>query len=249
MQETLKLLEELKLRGFSSALEEKIDKHPKQREEILEVLKSLSKTEIAQRKEKSVAYRVCQAHFGEIKTIDTFDFNFSPSTIKAKNRYLKLLEADIVSQKLSVLFVGTSGAGKTHLAKSLGYRLCQKNTRVRFTTFSALGIDLSAADSAGILKRVLLQYTQPELLILDEIGYVSRLRELESNLVFQIISQRYESGRSSVITTNKPFGEWNQIFHNDAMAHAIIDRLAERSEVFHLEGPSYREAHRKRLAD
>ena len=73
------------------------------------------------------------------------------------------------------------------------------------------------------------------------------LREPESNLVFQILSQRYEARRSTAVTTNKPFGEWNQTFHNDAMAHAVIDRLVERSEVFHLEGKSYRETHRQRL--
>ena len=96
------------------------------------------------------------------------------------------------------------------------------------------------------LKKLHKNIDTPALLIIDEIGY-TRLREIESNLVFQIISQRYENKRSTVITTNRPFGEWNQIFHNDAMAVALLDRLIERSEVFLLEGKSYRETHRKRL--
>ncbi|MBF0494909.1 MAG: ATP-binding protein, partial [Candidatus Omnitrophica bacterium] len=79
-------------------------------------------------------------------------------------------------------------------------------------------------------------------------GYTA-LREEDSNLVFQIISQRYEHKRSVMITTNRPFGEWNQTFHNDSMAHALIDRLIERSEVFHLKGQSYRETHRKKMND
>ena len=109
-----------------------------------------------------------------------------------------------------------------------------------------MSLELTTAESTGTLKRTMLAYTQPALLILDEVGYVS-LCESESNLVFQIISQRYENKRSIMITTNRPFGEWNQIFHNDAMAHALLDRLIERSEIFHLEGKSYRETHRKRL--
>ncbi|MBU1783940.1 MAG: ATP-binding protein [Candidatus Omnitrophica bacterium] len=128
----------------------------------------------------------------------------------------------------------------------MGYFLCQDRLRVRFTTLENMSLDLKTADSTGTLRKAMLAYTQPALLIIDEIGY-TRLREIESNLVFQIISQRYENKRSTVITTNRPFGEWNQIFHNDAMAHALLDRLVERSEVFHLEGKSYRETHRKRL--
>lgn len=109
-----------------------------------------------------------------------------------------------------------------------------------------MGIDLRTADATGTLKKTMQIFTQPALLILDEIGYTN-LRDDESNLTFQIISQRYENKRSTLITTNRPFGEWNQIFHNDAMAHALLDRLIQRSEVFHLEGKSYRETHRKKL--
>ena len=121
-----------------------------------------------------------------------------------------------------------------------------KNRRVRFTTLSAMALDLLTAEHTGTLKKLMTEYTHPALLIIDEVGYVV-LRENESNLVFQILSRRYEARRSTAVTTNKPFGEWNQTFHNDAMAHALIDRLTEKSEVFYLEGPSYRETHRQRL--
>jgi len=109
-----------------------------------------------------------------------------------------------------------------------------------------MSVDLVTADQTGTLKKTMLQFSQPALLLIDEVGYVT-MREMESNLIFQIISQRYEANKSTVITTNRPFGEWNQIFHNDAMAHAVIDRLAQKSEVFYLEGKSYRETHRERL--
>ena len=246
MQQLKDLLAEIKLHAFSENLETAINRHPQEREAIIRVLTALAEAERSNRRERNVQYRIREAKFGQIQTTDTFDFGFNASTLKIKNRYLKLLETDITEQGLSVLFVGTSGLGKTHLARALGWSLCQKGRRVRFSTLSSMALDLLTAEQTGTLKKTMSEYTHPALLILDEVGYVV-LREPESNLVFQILSQRYESRRSTAVTTNKPFGEWNQTFHNDAMAHAVIDRLVERSEVFHLEGKSYRETHRQRL--
>ena len=246
MQNLKDRLTQLKLDAFLENLEPALDAHPKDREVIVGVLTKLAEAELARRQQRNVQYRIEQARFGQIQTVETFDFNYNPSTLKAKNRFLRLIQADILAESLSVLFVGTSGLGKTHLARALGYQLCQKGRRVRFTTLAKLALDLTTAEATGTLKKTMLHYTQPSLLIIDEMGY-GNLHESESNLVFQILSQRYETRHSTVVTTNKPFGEWNQIFHNDAMAHAILDRLAERSEVFHLEGKSYRETHRQRL--
>ncbi len=246
MEQLKLLLEELKLRDCSKNIETALDSNPASREEIIKTLKILFTSERIHRKEKTVQYRIEKAKFGQIQTIDTFDFKHNPSTLKIKNRYLKLYTPEVITQGLCVLIVGSSGLGKTHLARALGYFFAQESQRVRFTTLSAMALELTTADTCGTLKKTMLNYTQPALLIIDEIGYVN-LREVESNLVFQIISQRYENKRSTMITTNRTFGEWNQIFHNDAMAHALLDRLAEKSEVFHLEGKSYRETHRKKL--
>jgi DNA replication protein DnaC len=246
MQKLMDQLSQLKLPTFIENLQKIVDETPQSKEAILKALRDLSAAEITQRKERNVAYRIEDAKFQQIQTVDTFNFNYNPSTQKLKNRYLKLFDADITTQGLCVLFVGSSGLGKTHLARALGYHLCQCAQRVLFSTISHMAVDLTTADSTGVLKKAFGHYTKPALLILDEVGYVS-LREPESNLVFQIISQRHDKRRSTIVTTNKSFGEWNQIFHNDAMAHAIVDRLAERSEVFHLEGKSYRETHRERM--
>jgi len=236
----------LKLKAFHGHLSTALEKHSSAQEGILSTLDELAQAEIALRQERSVAYRIEHACFERIQTIDTFDFEYNPATKKIKHRYLRLFEADLTEQGLCALFVGSAGLGKTHLARALGYRLCQKNRRVLFTTTHALAVNLTTAETTGTLKRVLQTYIQPALLILDEVGYVG-LRELESNLLFQVLSARYEKQRPVVVTTNRPFGEWNQIFHNDAIAHAILDRLTEKSEVFHLEGKSYRETHRQRL--
>lgn len=246
MKTLIEELSALKLDAFAASVEREIDNHPEAREAIIDSISNLAKAEIAARKEKSVAYRIQQARFEQIQTIDAFDFNYNQSTKKIKSRYLKLIGADMIGQGVSALFVGGCGLGKTHLARALGYRLCQDGHRVLFTTMARMALHLTASDSTGMLKRTIDHYVQPALLILDEVGYVG-LRELESNLVFQIVSTRYDKRRPFAVTTNRPFGEWNQIFHNDAIAHAILDRLAHRSEVFYLEGKGYRETHRERI--
>ena len=246
MENLASLLIELKLQSFSENFEPALNRYPGCQKEIIEILEGLCLSELSHRKEKRVAYRIEQARFRQIQTVDTFNFKYNASTLKIKNRYLKLYTPDLIAQGISVLLVGASGLGKSHLARALGYFFCQQGMRVRFTTLSAMTLDLTTAEATSTLKKVMFTYTQPTLLVIDEVGYVS-LRELESNLVFQIISQRYENRRSIVVTTNRPFGEWNQTFHNDAMAHALLDRLIERSEVFYLEGKSYRETHRNRL--
>jgi DNA replication protein DnaC len=237
----------IKLDAFASGIEGVIDRHPQAREAILDALMRLTEAEIASRKEKTVAYRIREAKFERIETAETFNFEFNQSTRKIKNRYLKLIESDFAAQGLCALFVGGPGLGKTHLARAIGYRLCQKGSRVLFTTASSMTLALAAAGTTGTLRKTIDHYTQPALLIIDELGYV-RLGETESNLAFQIISARHDRRRSTIVTTNRIFEEWNQVFHNDAIAHAIIDRLVERSEVFHLEGKqTYRETHRQRL--
>jgi DNA replication protein DnaC len=246
MKKLISLLEDLKLRNCAKNIEDELSRCAESRSDFIEILEKLCESELASRREKTIAYRIEQARLGQIQTVDTFDFKYNASTAKIKTRYLKLYTPDIITQGLSVLFVGSTGLGKTHLARALGYYICQNCLRVAFTTLPRMGLELKTADSTGTLKKTMLAYTQPALLIIDEIGYAN-LGEDESNLVFQIISQRYENKRSIVVTTNRPFGEWNQTFRNDAMAHALIDRLVERSEVFYLEGKSYRETHRKRL--
>jgi DNA replication protein DnaC len=130
------------------------------------------------------------------------------------------------------------------LARALGYAQCQRGHRVLFTTLAALVNRLSAAEATKSLHRALKSYQSPLVLCVDEIGYAT-LRQPESHLLFQVLSVRHDRKRPTLITTNRVFGEWNQIFADDAVAHAILDRLAERAEVFHLEGTSYRETHRR----
>lgn len=129
--------------------------------------------------------------------------------------------------------------GKTHLATSLGYAACQEGHSVLFANAIAVINDLSMANKRGLLKRQLRVYQAPELLILDEIGYLP-IDQHGADLLFQVISQRYERG-SIVLTTNKPFKQWATIFNNDAsITSAVLDRLLHHAESITIEGSSYR---------
>ena len=214
---------------------------------LREALEALADRELARRTQRRVEARLQAARFVQVQTADTFNFEYNAGTRKLRGRYLNLLRTDLAAEGVGALFVGGSGLGKTHLARALGYAQCQRGRRVLFTTLAALVNRLTAAEATKRLHAALQQAQAPEILIVDEVGYVA-LRQPESHLVFQVLSARHDRRKSTVITTNRVFGEWNQIFADDAVAHAILDRLAERAEVFHLEGTSYRETHRRPAA-
>jgi DNA replication protein DnaC len=219
-------------------------RHPEARAPVRALLETLVDRELARRTEHKVAARLKAAKFVQVQTADTFNFEYNAATRKLRSRYLNLLATDLVAEGIGALFVGGSGLGKTHLARALGYVQCQRGHRVLFTTLATLVNRLSAAEATKSLHQALKTYQGPSVLCLDELGYVA-LRQPESHLVFQVLSVRHDRKKPTIITTNRVFGEWNQIFTDDAVAHAILDRLAERAEVFHLEGTSYRETHRR----
>ena len=220
------------------------ERHPAERAAVREVLEALVDHELARRRERLVAARIRAAKFVEVQTADTFDFEYNVATRKLRSRYLNLLATDLVAEGVGALFVGRSGLGKTHLARALGYAQCQRGHRVLYTTLAAMVNHLSAAEATKALHHALKTYQSPACLILDELGYVA-LRQPDGHLVFQVISARHDRKKPTVVTTNRVPSEWNQTFADDAVAHAILDRLAERAEVFHLEGKSYRETHRR----
>lgn len=239
-------LDQLRLASFSQALQRLIERDVAEGERLAAHLERMADAELAWRRDRAVARRIQEAHFGQVKTVEAFDFEDSACTRKLKARYLKLHRSDVVAEHLSTVFYGATGLGKTHLAKALGYAACQRNQWVLFEPCAKVLNALVAAEATKDLERAVRRYVSPALLILDEVGYVS-LSTTEANLFFQVISRRHELGRPCVLTTNKPFNEWNQVFHGDATAHVIVDRLTERAEIFTLEGESYRKRHRQGL--
>lgn len=183
--------------------------------------------------------KIRTARFGRVQTVENFDFRHSKTTEKIEKSYL-ILHAGIARDNLpSAVFTGHAGTGKTHLARALGYAACQKGLSVLFLTAAQMVNHLQHAQKTFNLEAELNKYRKPQVLIVDELGYVA-LDTQASNLFFQVISFRHDAELGTIATTNLPFGKFNQIFANDAIAHAIVDRLVNEAEVFYMEGDSYR---------
>src|SRR5262249_21077808 len=166
------------------------------------------------------------------------------ATEKLEKPYRTLYESISRETLPSAVFTGTAGQGKTHLARAVGYGACQKGLSVLFVPCAEMVNHLEHAQKTFTLESELNKYRRPHVLIIDELGYVS-LDTQASNLFFQVISARHDAGLGTVATTNLPFGKFNQIFANDAIAHAIVDRLVNTAEIFFMEGSSYREHQRE----
>lgn len=200
--------------------------------------------EIAERKASQIASRIKSSRFKRIQTVDAFNFDHSKATQDLKKSYLALHAGISTNNLPSAVFAGNAGLGKTHLARALGYAACQKGLSTLFITAAEMVNRLCAAQKSLTIENELSKYRRPQVLIIDELGYVT-LDNQSSNLFFQVISARHDQSLGTIATTNIPFGKFNQIFANDAIAHAIVDRLVNEAEVFYLEGPSYREHQRQ----
>jgi DNA replication protein DnaC len=203
----------------------------------LEYLRRLIEGEYSERRQRVIERRVKAARFPVLKTLEQFRWDWPKKINRLQVQHLFRLE--FVAQKANAVFLGNVGLGKTHLATALGYAACQEGYTVRFANAISVINDLSAAQKRGLLKRQLKKYLLPELLILDELGYLP-IDQHGADLLFQVISQRYEQG-SIVLTTNKPFKQWASIFNNDStIASAVVDRLMHHAEAVVIEGQSYR---------
>ena len=198
---------------------------------------NLVQGETALRWDNSIKRRVGMARFPVIKTMDQFQWTW-PEKIK-RPQLQQLFRLNFIDQKANVMLLGGVGLGKTHIATALGYQACLKGYTVLFTTAVDVINTLSAAHAADQLKFALKKYLKPNLLILDELGYLP-IDKHGADLLFQIISYRYEKG-SIIITSNRAYKEWPHIFNNDAtLTSAILDRLLHHAVTMIIEGKSYR---------
>ena len=197
--------------------------------------------ELAWRHERLVVRLVKQARLPVIKTMDTFDWGH-PTSIP-RNLVLNALKLDFVAKKGHVIFLGRGGLGKTHLALAIAYAACQREIRTLYTTAADMINRLVASQADHGLERALRRYCSPRLLVIDELGYLP-LDKQGRDLFFQVISKRAETG-SVVLTTNKAFREWGEVFQDNAVATAIAERLIENGELVKIEGSSYRVKKRK----
>jgi len=203
----------------------------------LKFLSTLIEGETQFRKDRATERRISQARFPVVKTLDGFIWSW-PKNLN-KMQVQNLFKLDFVKKKTNVIFLGGVGLGKTHLLTALSYTACLNGITVLFTTAIDVINNLSAAREAGRFQQELKKYLKPSILALDELGYLP-IDKHGADLLFQVISHRYEQG-SIVISTNRAFKNWPEIFNNDAtLTSAILDRLLHHAETVVIEGKSFR---------
>jgi DNA replication protein DnaC len=203
----------------------------------LDYLGRLIEGEAAARQDRAIARRIKEARFPVIKTLESFRWEW-PKKIN-RLQIQDLFRLRFIEEKANVIFLGLVGLGKTHLATALGYAACQNGYSVLFANAIDVINTLSAAQTNGILKTEIKRYLAPALLVLDEVGYLP-IDQRGADLLFQVISQRYERG-SLLVTSNKAFKQWSTIFNGDStITSAVLDRLLHHAETVVIEGSSYR---------
>ena len=202
----------------------------------VQYLLRLCELELIERERRMIERRIKAAKFPATKSLDSFDFKAIPTLNKALA--MELARCEFVDRRENVIALGPSGTGKTHVALGLGLAACQKGLKVRFTTASTLVHELIEAADERRLQRLQKGLAGQDLLIIDELGFVP-LSKTGAELLFEIISQRYERG-SIVITSNLPFDEWTEAFGSERLTGAILDRLTHHVHILEMNGDSFR---------
>ena len=199
-------------------------------------LEELLRIEETERQARSLKRRMDDARLGAFKSLADFDWQWPEQCDRTLVEELSSLA--FLTEAANVVMVGPNGVGKTMITKNLVHQAVLAGYSARFTLASDMLHDLAAQDSSAALARRLRRYTGPALLAIDEIGYLSYDARY-ADLLFEVITRRYQS-RSVIITTNKPFGEWNQVFPNAGCVVTLVDRLVHRAEILTVKGDSYR---------
>jgi DNA replication protein DnaC len=199
-------------------------------------LETVLNWEQQERKQRSLERRLNSAKLGRFKPLNEFDWQW-PDQIDSQ-AIQGLMRLDFLTTASNIILLGSNGVGKSTIAQNLGYQAVMQGHTVLFTTAANMLNELAALDSDNALRRRIKHYAKPAFLIIDEVGYLSYSNR-HADLLFEIINQRYEQ-RSTLVTTNRPFAEWSDVFPNAACVVSLIDRLVHHSEVIAIEGESYR---------
>ena len=229
-------LEALKLERVKENLDKYIELINKKEKGVVDALYELTNLEIELMNEKAIYGCVRTAGFPFIKTFEDFDFSFQP-TIN-KEQILDFKNLRFIENKENIIFVGSPGVGKTHLATSIGIVVAQNRDSTYFINCNDLISNLKKANSENRFMNRLNHYAKYKVLIIDEMGFLPIDSE-GANMLFQLINKRYEN-HSTIITTNKPFGKWHEIFGDVTLANTILDRLLHHSHIININGNSYR---------
>jgi DNA replication protein DnaC len=229
-------LRKLKLPTFQSEYTKLARQCAAEGKDHVQYLLRLCELELIERERRMIERRIKAARFPATKSLDSFDFKAIPSLNKALT--MELARCAFVDRRENIIALGPSGTGKTHVSLGLGLAACQKGLKVRFTTAAALVHDLIEAVDDRRLQRLQKGLAAHDLLIIDELGFVP-LSKTGAELLFEIISQRYERG-SIIITSNLPFDEWTEVFGSERLTGAILDRLTHHVHILEMNGESFR---------
>lgn len=199
-------------------------------------IQKLIQWEHIERKKRGLERRMSSAHLGRFKPLADFDWSWPKSC--DKGTISDLMTLDFIDTTSNIILVGSNGVGKSTIAKNIAYQAVMQGHKALFINAAELLNDLASQDGDNALRRRLRYYALPQVLVIDEVGYLS-YGNRHADLLFEIINSRYEK-KSTIVTTNRPFSEWKEVFPNAACVISLVDRLVHHSEVILIEGDSYR---------
>lgn len=201
--------------------------------------------EETERKKRGLERRLSKAHLGHFKSLADFDWDWPVQC--DKDTVSDLMQLDFIKDATNIILMGPNGVGKSTIAQNIAYHAVMQGYTALFVEASVMLADLAAQDGDNALRRRIKQYVQPQLLTIDEVGYLS-YGTRHADLLFEIISRRYED-KPTIVTTNKPFSEWGEVFPNASCVVSLVDRLIHHSEIIVIEGESYRMKEAKERAE
>jgi DNA replication protein DnaC len=229
-------LKQLRLSGLASTLEVRLTEASGNQLNHQEFLELILNDELAIRNDRAIARRIKKAGFRELKTIEDFDFSFNPS-IKRK-QVMELATGRFIRDSTDILILGPPGVGKSHLVQAIGHQAARIGFSVLYRSIFDTINELLQAENFGDNPKMMKQYLQPDLLIIDDMG-IKKLPKQSGEYLFEIIMRRHEL-RSTIMTSNRPLDEWGKLIGDVPTATAILDRILQKAEIIQITGKSYR---------